>query len=108
MKNKTKLKLVEEYIFLKKVEDFCKKMNTECDFFSKKVEKLLTIYKKILFKYGFFNLSLAILQKELEQNDLSVFDANFLKYRLDEIETNIFLFIKKCRLNEFEKRYVIE
>ena len=108
MKNKTKLKLVGEYIFLKKVDNFCKNLNSEFDFFKEKTKKLINIYKKIFFKFGFFDLSFAILQKELCEENLLKFDLEKLQARLDEIETDIFIFIKKSRLNEFEKRYIVE
>ena len=108
MRTKIKMKLISEYIYLKKVDNFYKNSHTDCDFFKEKTEKLIKIYKKIFFKYGIFDLSFAVLQKELSEKDCSNFVLNDLEIRLDEIETSIFLFIKKCGLNEFEKRYVIE
>ena len=108
MKNKTKLKLVGEYIFLKKVDNFCKNLNSEFDFFKEKTKRLINIYKKIFFKFGFFDLSFAVLQKELCEENMTRFDFEKLRQRLDEIETEIFVFVKKCRLNEFEKRYIVE
>ena len=108
MKNKTKLKFISEYIFLRKTEDYCKNLTSDCDFIKERTKKLLKIYKKIFFKYGFFDLSFAILQKELKSDSFGIFADIDLSKKISEIENEIKIFLSKSRLNEFEKNYIVE
>lgn len=108
MKNNLKMKLISEYIYLLQVTEKSKNLHPDCDFLMERVQRLTKIYKKIFFKIGLFNLSLAILQKENEKMCLKEINKSELLKNICKFEENLEFYFDKMKLNEFEKRYVTE
>ncbi len=129
MRNKSfKMSIMGDYSMILSAKNFCdlclSTKNLDINDISKIKEteyyanSLLQTYKKIMFKLGLIDISLAILDKQMLNNyilnkQLSSLSKLEIKDKLNEIEVNLTqiaknlkLKIKKMELNNFELNYL--
>lgn len=124
VKNKVKLLLIEDYIFLNKISFACDsffKQNLENNKIVTEVlnlkNQLLEIYEKIFFRFGLMDFSFLVLKKgfkndKLENNSkCEVFSKDNLKRvycDLKLIAKTLIFKLKKLSLNEIEMKYLVQ
>lgn len=108
MKNSLKMEIVSDYIVVKEIAVYSQELVQDLYFLKERTAKLLEKYKKLLFKNGLFDLSFAILEKELGNNSFLVSNEEKMLQRIEEIETKFPNLVKKMKCNEFELKYLNE
>lgn len=117
IKNKDKLRFIEDFIELKKIENIYlsvakdKEISIEEDFKSK-LHKLNRMFDLIFFKFNMMDLSLVILKKEFDskldgQNFQDVAKIKETLRCLDELTIKLRCNINNLKLNQFEKRFIL-
>ncbi len=127
-KRKFKLSLINDYILVQSANIFYEEL-IKCpnydlidkqNFTKNKTlsNKLASVYKKILFKYGLINLSLALLEKQLfspispsqsqllQNKEKALKKAREFELTLQEIAISLKQKLYKMKLNNFEINYL--
>lgn len=128
LKQKIKLSLIEDYIKIVSITNFCNNYAFLCGMEDKgssmwvktMVKELQTSYDKLLFKYNFMDVSLLALKKELKQADEEMKQCkdrtliynknNLLKFSKEVkiLYNNLLEKVNKLALNEIEQRYILQ
>ncbi len=107
-KQKIKLSLIEDYIYLLKIEKYLIK----CENFKNLKyydtnEKLKNSYESLFLKYGLLDVSFLVLKKEVSSIDGSLgFNLKDVEYLQNKIINGLFEKFKKLKLNDIEINFL--
>lgn len=126
MKRRLKITLIEDYIDILRIESFCEYLKPRvhqsiCGLLNSLIEvkdRLKAVYKRLFFKIGLMDLSLAILNKDILSANKLMFAEKCIDYafvienirknlqNVKNLEENLDKKLKKLSFNEFEKSYL--